>query len=279
MQPSHTFGTVPMHHRIADAIREQIRSGELQSGDQIPSVRELCEQWDCAPMTARTAIEVLKAEGRVVGGRGKPATVREMPKRIEMSSDWAQVQKDYVRRSEAERRSQGTAEQLTNTSISDLRFTATYSRVPADRELAEEFDLPVSTELLERVYETADKKTGHRILWSISYIPVPYIAANPAILDQSNEPWPGGTQHQLYTVGIELDRFVKTAIAFEPTPRDRQLWGMGQGIPMIAVRSKAVDIDGRIVEISEANYPADRTAVTFVEKLRRWSDTDNTKDE
>jgi GntR family transcriptional regulator len=228
-------------------------------------------------MTARTAIDVLKAEGRVVGGRGKPATVREMPRRIELSSSWTQVQKDYVRRSEQERRAQGAAEQLTNTPIADLRFSAKYDRVSAEDELANEFDLPSGVELLERVYETTDTKTGYRVLWSVSYIPVAYIESNPDLFDESNEPWPGGSQHQLYTVGIELDRFVKTAIAFEPTPRDRQLWGMAQGIPMLSVRSKAIDIGGRAVEISDATYPADRTAVTFVEQLKRWSDSDDVK--
>ncbi|XVV03365.1 GntR family transcriptional regulator [Actinosynnema sp. CA-248983] len=278
MQPHDTYGVVPVHHRIADALREQIRSGELQPGDPLPSVRELCERWDCAPMTARNAIDVLKAEGRVVGGRGKAATVRELPKRIELSSEWTQAQKDFVRRSEEERRKQGAAEQLTNTPISDLDFNAKYRRVPANDQLATEFDLPAGTELLERTYETSDTRAGHRILWSVSYIPILYIEGNPAILDDTNEPWPGGTQHQLYTVGIELDRFVKTAIAYEPTPRDRQLWGMTQGVPMISVHSKAIDIEGRVVEISDAAYPADRTAVTFVEQLRRWSNTDDEKD-
>ncbi len=41
---------------------------------------------------------------------------------------------------------------------------------------------------------------------SRSWLVYDLVASNPDLLDPSNEPWPGGTQHQLSTVGIELAR-------------------------------------------------------------------------
>jgi GntR family transcriptional regulator len=41
---------------------------------------------------------------------------------------------------------------------------------------------------------------------------------------------------------------------------------------MIRVRSRSVDIKGRVVELSDAVYPADRTEIEVVEQLTRWPD-------
>lgn len=46
---------------------------------------------------------------------------------------------------------------------------------------------------------------------------------------------------------------------------------MDQGTPMLLVRSKSIDVDGRVVEYSEARYPADRTEIQMVEHLKRWT--------
>ena len=45
---------------------------------------------------------------------------------------------------------------------------------------------------------------------------------------------------------------------------------MVNGGPLLVVRSASIDTDSRVVEISEASYPADRSELEFVEKLGRW---------
>ena len=46
-----------------------------------------------------------------------------------------------------------------------------------------------------------DPETNNRLSFSVSYIPRFLIESNPELLEERNEPWPGGHQHQLYTVG------------------------------------------------------------------------------
>ncbi|MEU8329762.1 hypothetical protein [Micromonospora sp. NPDC048839] len=48
----------------------------------------------------------------------------------------------------------------------------------------------------------AEQKTGHLVSYCVSHLPVALVRDNPAILDGSSEPWPGGMQHQLLTVGV-----------------------------------------------------------------------------
>jgi GntR family transcriptional regulator len=270
MQPEPTAGVVPLHHQVADAIRAQIASGELKPGDPVPSVGELCEQWHCAPGSAKTALAVLKNEGLITGGRGRPATVRKPPTRIRLNIENSQTAKDLVLRPESERRVKGAIELTAGISIEACISTHKYSVIPANDELAEEFGIEPGAKLVRRAYEMRERGTGRRVSWSISYIPESLIESNPALLDENGEPWPGGHQHQLYTVGIEIDRFVRSVIAIEPSTGDRQRWGMDSGVPLLYVRSRSVDIDDRVVELSDAAYPADRTEITFVEQLRRW---------
>lgn len=265
-----TAGVVPVRHQIADTLRARIRSGELQPGDPIPTVRELIQEWDCSSVTARNAIAVLRSEGLVTGGRGVAYTVRKPPRRIKLVPDGRQAQKDLVRRPEEERAKTGASELSAGIPLGQADFSAKYDSVEATEELAKEFGISEGSALLCRTYETIDRETRHRILWSVSYIPRSLIESNPDLLDETSEPWPGGHQHQLYTVGIEVDHFVNSVIAIEPTPGERQKWGMESGVPMLRLRSRTVDTNDHVVEISDSEYPADRTEIFFTDQLTKW---------
>jgi GntR family transcriptional regulator len=270
MHAEPTPGVVAVHHQIADSIRERIASGKLQPGDAIPTIEELRTQWRCSPGTARSALAVLRAEGLITQGRGKAATVRKPPARITLPQSFGQRQKDAVLLPEGERSDSGAIELTAGIPIEKTTATYHYSTVAADEHMAAEFTVPTGTPLLRREYEMTDPETNNRLSFSVSYIPRFLIEANPDLLDERNEPWPGGHQHQLYTVGIELDRVVRTVIAVQPSPAIRHRWGMVNGGPLLVVRSASIDTDNRVVEISEASYPADRSELEFVEKLGRW---------
>ena len=120
------------------------------------------------------------------------------------SSDRHQVEKDLVLQPEAS----GPRPVRVNwrcgpRSVISI-FGCTAERVPADETLAGILDVTPGTELLLRTFRKADRKTGALHEWSVSYIPVDLIKGNPDIIDKADQPWPGGTQHQLYTVGIEV---------------------------------------------------------------------------
>jgi GntR family transcriptional regulator len=272
MQPQHTPGVVPVHHQIADAIRAQIADGTLKPGDSIPTVNDLTKRWNCAPGSARSALAVLRGEGLITSGRGRAATVRQPRKRtpIKLSAAWSQEQKDSALLPLPERGQTGAIELTAGVSINDTISTHHYSTIKASDELASEFGIEPGADVVQRAYEMIDPATSYRIAWSLSYIPHALIESNPDLLDETKEPWAGGHHHQLYTVGIEIGSFERSVIAVEPTPADRQRWDMDEGVPLLRVRSRSIDVDGRVVELSDAEYPADRTEITFTEKLRRW---------
>jgi GntR family transcriptional regulator len=106
--------------------------------------------------------------------------------------------------------------------------------------------------------------------YSTSYMPLNLVASNPALLDAANEPWPGGTMHQLSTVGIEIMTVIDEVTARMPTTVEVQAWGLPDGIPLIFCRRISLDSDNRTVEISDSDYPADRTELRFVTPLKPW---------
>ncbi|PKV97684.1 GntR family transcriptional regulator [Amycolatopsis echigonensis] len=262
-----------MHLQIADDLRERINSGALQAGEPLPPVRELQGQWNCASITVRSALTELRQEGLITAsGRGKPPVVRPQVQKhpIHLSARWTNEQKALVLRPRDERAKRGAIEMIAGIPIDEIISTHVYKDIPAGAELAAEFSIQDTDVLQQRTYEMKDPKSGHRIAFSVSYIPLDLISSNPELLDDANEPWPGGHQHQLYTVGIELGRIERTVTAAEPSSIDREKWGMDVGTPLLKVRSRSIDVQDRVVELSDAVYPADRTKIEVSEQLTPW---------
>jgi GntR family transcriptional regulator len=90
------------------------------------------------------------------------------------------------------------------------------------------------------------------------------------LLDEKNEPWPGGTLHQLSTVGIEIMRVVDEVTARMPTNAEAQAWDMPSGVPLLVCRRISFDANDRLIEVSDAEYPADRTELRFITPLKPW---------
>lgn len=270
MEPQPTPVRPSIHIQIADDLRIRIARGDIPPGTPLPTLHELSTQWRCSTNSARSAVELLKRQGLITGGRGKAPVVRIPKRRIIRDSGRHQIEKDLVRAPASERSTIGEAEMNSGVSLAKLKFGATYTKVPLDGELADIFDVDSGTPALRRVYESVDPSTGNRHSWSISYIPEAYIEGNPKLLDSTNEPWPGGTQHQLYTVGIEIDRIIDEVTAVMPTTVDLEAWGLDDGVPLLRVRRLSIDTANRVVEVSDADYPADRIEMRFTTPLRKW---------
>lgn len=73
----------PIYQRIADALRAQISSGDLEIGKPLPSTRKLMEIHQASNNVVRNAVELLRQEGLVYGQPGKAVYVRATPKTVE----------------------------------------------------------------------------------------------------------------------------------------------------------------------------------------------------
>lgn len=66
----------PSYQQVADGLRDAIKSGKLQAGDQLPTHRSLAEEYGVAAETAKRALRELRTEGLIVTRQGKGSYVR-----------------------------------------------------------------------------------------------------------------------------------------------------------------------------------------------------------
>lgn len=80
---------VPLYYQLKEQIYEQIKSGELKSGDLLPSESELCETYKLSRGTVRQAINMLAEKGYVVRERGKGTCVRRPSLNHDLLGDYS----------------------------------------------------------------------------------------------------------------------------------------------------------------------------------------------
>jgi DNA-binding GntR family transcriptional regulator len=63
--------TVPKYERVVIAIRDQIKSGLLKPGDQLPKTEDLLKIHQVGYGTLRTALVILEGGGWIEGRQGE----------------------------------------------------------------------------------------------------------------------------------------------------------------------------------------------------------------
>ncbi|WP_329140891.1 GntR family transcriptional regulator [Streptomyces sp. NBC_01476] len=258
------------YERIADDLRHRIRAGELGPGDRLPAETVLVEEHGKSLPTIRQALSLLQAEGLIEKQHGRGNFVRRPRTQVRRTNLRHEWEKGRARDPEAERAKTGATEHDTGLEVDDLVFRAAYEEVPAAPEIAEALAVPVGTTLVERTYRTRYRAEPAPFTLVRSYLVRDLVAANPALLDAANEPWPGGTQSQLFTLGIELDRVEELVTARPPTAEETEELALPPGTAVIVLRKTSYDTDDRPVEHSEVILPGDRTEMLFTTRLERW---------
>ena len=73
----HTTAPVPLYYRIKEHLKSQMQSGELKTGDKIPTEEQLSEYFQVSRMTARRAVNDLVNEKRLIRRQGVGTFVAE----------------------------------------------------------------------------------------------------------------------------------------------------------------------------------------------------------
>lgn len=258
---------------LAEQLAQLIKT-ECSPGERFPANSEIARRYGVSENTASRAVRALKERGLLSGKVGGKTWVRVAPTRVLRSNERYHREKESVRLPEDERRMWGVSEASTGTSIADVAEDAVeVAVVAAPGDIAEMMALTRHQKVLRRTYRR-HHRNGEGANISVSYMPYDLVSDNPEILDPANEPWPGGVQHQLYTVGVEVDRIEDRVTSDMPTEKEIEEQDIPPGVPIIRVRKLTYDTNDRIVEITDIPFPADRIELRFVTRLERWADTD-----
>ena len=256
--------------RIADDLRSQIRAEKLAPGEKLPSETKLAQEHATSVPTVRQALALLQAEGMIEKEHGRGNFVRRPRRLISRSSGRHQWEKDRVKAKLEEGSATDATEHDMGLDADALVFSAMYTRVEADAELAEALGTEQDVPLLERIYRTRHHDERAPISLVRSYVPIYLIEANPDLLEEANEPWPGGTQSQLHTVGIEVDRIAERVTARPPKAEEADELDLTPGTAVMVIEKSSIDIHDRVADWSEIVLPGDRAASVFTTTLERW---------
>jgi GntR family transcriptional regulator len=228
---------LPRHAAIAQELREAIRSGEYPPGSPLPSEARLSERFKVSRGTVRHALATLRVEGLIVGGRGRMPIVR----RSGMAQSFDQLVSFTM-----------WARQLGRTPSAR---TLELARRPADPESAEQLALAPGTPVFQ--YKRLRLLDGEPVMIERTTM---IEAVGRLLLDCDLD---GGSVYgQLAARGIEFSEADQTIAAIAAGGDDAALLGIGRRSPLLEVRRRALDPDGRVLEWARDRYRADAFEIT-----------------
>jgi GntR family transcriptional regulator len=237
--------------KIAEVLRAEIKRGDFNPGQRLPSASDVAERFGVTMQTAQSMYSLLKGEGIVTAVPRKGFYVRVRPA----------VQRLARNRLSKEARHQNRGWFLGDASTSGFTATVdvTISRVGADVRTADALNIEPGTEVVVR----------HRVM-SADGVPVqiatsrfPASLAGGTRIEQADT-GTGGVWavlaelgHEVATPAVEL---VSTRM---PDPEERELLQLADGVPVLDVTRVAYDAAGLPLEINDMVLAGDRYELAY----------------
>lgn len=98
MKSINKHSVIPLYYQLAELLREQIRTGDLGSGDQVPSERDLMQAYQLSRNTVRQAMGILENEGLIVRDHGHGTYVSNLSNTFHYMLDTFLENYDLLRR-------------------------------------------------------------------------------------------------------------------------------------------------------------------------------------
>ncbi|MFE1204124.1 GntR family transcriptional regulator [Streptomyces sp. NPDC058762] len=232
----------PKYQRIADTLREAIRSGEYGPGDRLPGENDLMTAHGVARMTARQALSVLRDEGVAEARKGAGVFVRE----------FRPLRRRGIQRLARQQWGNGRsiwAADIENRSLEVDQVTVSEEAAPES--VAAVLDLaegePVCVRRRRFVLD------GKPVLLATSYLPAALVAGSAITQEDTGE---GGTYARLAELGYEPVHFREEVRSRMPSRDEASQLSMAAGTPVILVCRTAFTDEGRAVEVNEMTLDA-----------------------
>lgn len=229
---------IPRYHRIAEALRDRIRQGDLPPGHRLANQRELAREFGVTLMTLRQGLEVLEREKLIVRRHGLGTFVAAPT----IDYDILQLQ-----RFAGELSAQG--EHVT-TRLLGHRFIA------AERRLASALELGPRARVL--VVERLRSVDGHPVSLQRSFLPGP-IGDEVVKTDLATTPL---RQTLEFKLGLVIERARETVAAVRLGRREARELGCGSGVPAFESERVSFTAAGQPVVFDRVFIPGDRFRIT-----------------
>lgn len=230
---------IPLYYQLVEAIRDQIRAGELTAGAQLPPERELGEHYGISRMTVRQAVKYLVNEDVLVARHGAGTFVAE-PKLSFDPLHALGFTEDMMRRG-----ADATSRVLEQAVVEPPAAIAVKLSIPAGERVSKIVRLRLGA--------------GMPLLLETVYVPTSLFPG----LDQADL-----AQHSLYEhmhmhCGVKPAGARQTLEAVPANEYECALFGVALGAPMILLQGVTVDQHNQPIECFKAVYRGDRFEIAI----------------
>ncbi|MFD7442130.1 GntR family transcriptional regulator [Streptomyces sp. NPDC059909] len=230
-------GRQPKYQRIANELKEAIRSGTYAPGDRLPGENDLMAQHEVARMTARQALGVLQSEGLAEARKGAGVFVRA----------FQPLRRRGIQR--LSREQWGSGRSVWSADLGDRNLVV--DQVQVTEEEAPDHVAPV-LELGEAERVCVRRRRfvldGKPVLIATSYLPASLVA-DSAITQVDTGP--GGTYARLAELGHKPVHFREEIRSRMPDQEEATQLSLSMGTPVILICRTAFAEEGRAVEVNE----------------------------
>jgi GntR family transcriptional regulator len=230
--------TAPRHAEIAQALRQEIRTGKLGAGSSLPSEAQLSARFSVSRGTVRHALAALRSEGLIVGGRGRAPVVGQTG----FSQSFDQLVSFSV-----------WAKQLGRTPSAR---TLELARRPADAETALQLGIKRGDPVFE--YTRLRLLDGEPMMVERTAM---IERVGRLLLDCDLDT--GSVYEQLGERGVEFSEAQQTIVAIAAGAEDSKLLELPRRAPILEVRRRALDPAGIPLEWASDRYRGDRFEITI----------------
>jgi len=247
----------PAYQRIAAAFRDQIRSGALSPGDQLPTEAEITDRFGVVRQTVRNGLAVLVGEGLIVARRPHGYFVRQpehMVYRPQQKSSAAQAtpaMDRFYRQIVEEGR---TPSQHIEVSL-----------IQAGPEIARRLEIGAEDTVVAR--RRVRSINGEPTNINDSHFPLDLVKdseiMSPVYLRR-------GTDRVLAELGHAQDHAVDEIFVRMPSPEESHRLHLGPGTPVAVHYDTGYTAAGHPVKCTVNVLPGDRHKIVF---LRRFNDS------
>src|ERR1700722_1460208 len=241
----------PLYLQIADELKEQIRSGALSPGSQLPTEDDLRDKYRASRNTVRDAIKRLVGQGLVETrpGQGTFVTTKVDPFVTVLNvGDPSEVSRD-----------EGGATYLSDVSASHRKPYITAPRVEvqtAPEVITRRLRVPSDTQLVSR----HEQRYIDDIPWSLqtSFYPMEFITRGATRLLMAEDITQGAVHYLTETIGLEQIGYRVWITARRPDGNEQRFFRISHDSTVFEIFRTGFDQNKKPMRVTVTVFPADR---------------------
>ncbi|SDH65777.1 GntR family transcriptional regulator [Actinokineospora alba] len=236
--------------RIANALRGQIESGQLEPGQQLPTEHALGAEYEVARATVRQALTLLKNEGLIIPARPRGYFVRKIRRSI------YRPQAEFRPRPHFAEMDQWMEEQAEDGR--EPSQTINVEIVNPPHEIANRLGLkPDEMTVVRRRIRYLD---GEPFNANDSYFPLSLVSTSEIMVPHDIQ---RGANEVLAELGARQVRAIDEIEVRMPTPTEATQLDLGPGTPVAVIRSTGYTADDRPVRAVVTVLPGTKHVIVF----------------